>query len=91
MSLESRRIFISAVQNGEDTSRSLGRAGAYRRDRVSVKEILCELYGYELNQTIDRKTSLDIARSLTALGWNKTGGGTKIKPYGYVKIYRPNV
>jgi predicted P-loop ATPase len=90
MNLESRRIYIRAVQNGEDTSRSLGRAGAYRRDKVSVKEILCELYGYELNQTIDRKTSLDVGRSLTALGWNKTGKAEWIKPYGTLKTFYKN-
>jgi predicted P-loop ATPase len=89
MDLESRKMFIRAVQNGEDTARKLGRVGAYRRDRVSVKEILCELYGYELNQQVDRKTSLDISRSLTALGWNKTGERERVKPYGLQRIFKP--
>ncbi|MDE6848544.1 MAG: virulence-associated E family protein [Ruminococcus sp.] len=80
-SLEARRMHIKAYQNGEQT------AGAYKRDRISVKEIACELYGYELNQPIDRRFSLNIARTLTALGWNKTGKTEWIKPYGNVKIY----
>jgi predicted P-loop ATPase len=90
MDLESRKMFIRTVQHGEDTARKLGRVGAYRRDRVSVKEILCELYGYELNQQVDRKTSLDISRSLTALGWNKTGKAEWIKPYGTLKTFYKN-
>ncbi|MCM1315817.1 MAG: toprim domain-containing protein [Alistipes senegalensis] len=80
-SLESRRDYINTYQNGNTS------AGAYRRDRVSVKEIACELYGYELNQPIERKMSLEIARTLTALGWNKTGKTEWIKPYGNVKVY----
>lgn len=80
-SIEGRRLHIRAYQNGEQTT------GAYKRDRISVKEIACELFGYELNQAIDRRFSLDIARTLTALGWNKTGSGIRIAPYGYVKIY----
>ena len=80
-SIEGRRLHIRAYQNGEQIS------GAYKRDRISVKEIACELYGYELNQPLDRRFSLDIARTLTALGWNKTGSGIRIAPYGYVKIY----
>lgn len=87
MSIESRRRYIEAVQNGEDTTRTLGRTGAYRRDRISIKEIMCELYGYGLNQTIDRKLSLEVSRSLLALGWNKTGNSVRINPYGKVKIY----
>ena len=47
--------------------------GAYKRDRISIKEIACKLYGYELNQPIDRKFSLEISRTLTSLGWNKSG------------------
>ena len=31
--------------------------------------------------------TLEIARTLTAIGWNKTGSGIRISPYGYVKIY----
>ncbi|MDE6833803.1 MAG: virulence-associated E family protein [Ruminococcus sp.] len=80
-SLESRRDYITAYQNGNAS------AGAYRRDRISVKEIACELFGYELNQPIERKMSLEIARTLTALGWNKTGKTEWIKPYGNVKVY----
>jgi hypothetical protein len=90
MDLESRKMFIRAVQNGEDTARKFGKVGAYRRDRVSVKEILCELYGYELNQTVDRKTSLDVARSLTALGWSNNGNSIRIKPYGKLRSYNRN-
>ena len=81
VSLEARRNHIRAYQNGEQT------AGAYKRDRISVKEIACELFGYELNQPIERKMSLEIARTLIAIGWNKTGSGIRISPYGYVKIY----
>lgn len=90
MTLDQRKRYIRAVQDGEDTSRSLGHTGVYKRDRVSVKEVMCELYGYELNQPIERKISLDVARSLTALGWNKTGKTEWIKPYGNVKIYYHN-
>ena len=61
-SLDVRRDYIRAYQNG------ITSAGAYRRDRVSVKEIACEFYVYELNQVIERRFSLDIARTLTALG-----------------------
>ena len=66
-SIEDRRMHIKAYQNGNTT------AGAYRRDRISIKEIVCELFGYELNQPIERKMSLEIARTLTALGWTKNG------------------
>lgn len=90
MTLDQRKRYIQAVQSGEDTSKSLGRTGVYRRDRVSVKEIMCELYGYELNQPIERKISLDISRSLTALKWHKTGKTEWIKPYGNVKVYYYN-
>lgn len=89
MSLESRRTYIKAYQNGEDTSRTLGRVGVYRRDRVSVKEVMCELYGYELNQPIERKMSLDVSRSLTALNWYKTGKAERINPYGLQRIFKP--
>ncbi|MDE5861679.1 MAG: toprim domain-containing protein [Ruminococcus sp.] len=81
LSLEERRSHIKRCQEG-DTS-----AGAYRRDRISIKEIVCEWFGYELNQPIERKRSLEIARTLTALGWNKTGKTEWIKPYGNVKVY----
>ena len=81
-SLDSRRNYINAYQNGNTS------AGAYRRDRISIKEIACEFYDNELNQPIDRRFSLEIARTLTALGWNKTGSGMRISPHGYVKIYK---
>lgn len=72
-SIESRKRYIRAVQNGEDTIKSMCMRGAYKRDRISIKEIACELYGYELNQPIDRKFSLEISRTLTSLGWKKSG------------------
>lgn len=87
MGLEGRKRYIKAVQNGEDTSRTLGYTGVYKRDSISIKEIMCELYDYDLNQPIDRKTSLEVSRSLIALGWNKTGSGVRIKPYGFVWNY----
>lgn len=87
MELSTRRRYIETVLNGEDTFKVLGYVGIYKRERVSVKEIMCEFYGYQINQPIERKMSLDVARSLVALGWNKTGSGIRIKPYGYVKIY----
>ncbi len=80
-SIEGRRIHIRAYQNGEQ------HAGAYKRNRISVKEIACELFGYELNQPIERKMSLEIARTLTALGWNKTGKAERVCPYGVVKVF----
>ena len=86
-SIESRKRYIRAVQNGEDTIKSMCMRGAYKRDRISIKEIACELYGYELNQPIDRKFSLEISRTLTSLGWNKSGKTIKLKYYGTVKIY----
>ncbi|MDE5936474.1 MAG: toprim domain-containing protein [Ruminococcus sp.] len=80
-SIEGRRLHIRAYQNGEQTS------GAYKRDRISVKEIACELFGYELNQPLDRRFSLDIARTLTALGWNKNGKKVRLSIYGVHWIY----
>ncbi len=80
-SLEARRMHIRDCQNGNTT------AGAYQRDRISVKEIACELFGYELNQAIDRKMSLDIARTLTALGWNKTGKAERLTIYGKQRMF----
>lgn len=80
-SLEARRMHIRDCQNGNTT------AGAYKRDRVSVKEIACELYGYEFNQPIDRRFSLDIARTLTALGWLKNGKKMRLALYGVQWIY----
>lgn len=80
-SLEARRMHIRDCQNGNAV------AGAYKRDRISVKEIACELYGYELNQPIDRRFSLDIARTLTALGWLKNGKKMRLDIYGVQWIY----
>ncbi len=80
-SLETRRNYIIDYQNGNAP------AGAYKRDRISIKEIACEWFGYELNQPIERKMSLEIARTLTALGWNKTGKAEWIQPYGATKVY----
>lgn len=80
-SLEARRNHIRAYQNGEK------HVGVYKRNRISVKEIACELFGYELNQPIERKMSLEIARTLTALGWNKTGKAERVCPYGVVKAF----
>lgn len=80
-SLEARRMHIRDCQNGNTTE------GAYKRDRISVKEIVCELFSYELNQAIDRKMSLDIARTLTALGWTKNGKKMWLNIYGSQWIY----
>ena len=80
-SLESRRDYINAYQN-DNTS-----IGDYGRDRVSVKEIACELYGYELNQVIERRFSLNIARTLTALGWHKTGKRERLDVYGMQRMF----
>ena len=80
-SLEARRMHIRDCQNGNTT------AGAYKRDRISVKEIVCELFGYELNQPIERKMSLEIARTLTALGWIKNGKKMWLDIYGAQWIY----
>ncbi|MDE5584472.1 MAG: toprim domain-containing protein, partial [Ruminococcus sp.] len=60
LSLEERMKHIRRHQAGNTSN------GAYKRDRISVKEIVCELFGYELNQPIERKMSLEIARTLTA-------------------------
>ena len=80
-SLDARRNYITAYQNGNTS------AGAYKRDRVSVKEIACELYGYELNQPVDRRMSLEIARTLTALGWHKTGKRERLDVYGMQRMF----
>lgn len=80
-SLEARRNHIRAYQNGEQ------HAGAYKRNRISVKEIVCELFGYELNQPIERKMSLEIARTLMALGWRKNGKKERLNLYGTQWIY----
>ncbi|MCM1316188.1 MAG: toprim domain-containing protein [Prevotella sp.] len=80
-SIEGRRKYILDYQEGITT------AGAYKRDRISVKEIVCELFGYELNQPIDRKMSLEIARTLTALGWIKNGKKMWLNIYGAQWIY----
>ena len=79
--IDARRLHIKAYQDGKS------HAGAYKRDRISVKEIACELYGYELNQPIDRRFSLDIARTLTALGWNKTGKVERLNLYGLQRMF----
>lgn len=83
-SLEGRRKHIMDYQNGNQTVIAFG---GYKRDRVSVKEIACELYGYELNQPLDRRFSLDIARTLTALGWLKNGKKMRLNLYGVQWIY----
>lgn len=87
MDLESRRRYIRAVQNGEDTARTIGKVGAYKRDRISVKEIVCELFEYDLNQAIERKFSLEISRTLTALGWIKKGKKERLNLYSTQWIY----
>ena len=79
--LDTRRQHIRRYQNGQP------HAGAYKRDRISVKEIACELFGYDINQPIDRKFSLEIARTLTALGWNKTGKKERLNIYNVQWIY----
>ncbi|MDE6670908.1 MAG: toprim domain-containing protein [Ruminococcus sp.] len=80
-SLDVRRDYIKAYQNG------ITSAGTYKRDRISVKEIACELYNYEINQPIERKMSLEIARTLTALGWIKNGKKIRLDIYGVQWIY----
>ncbi|MDE6679703.1 MAG: toprim domain-containing protein [Ruminococcus sp.] len=80
-SLDVRRIHIRNCQEGNTS------AGAYKRDKISVKEIVCELFEYALNQPIDRRMSLEIARTLTSLGWHKTGKTEWIQPYGATKVY----
>ncbi len=88
ISLEERRKYIRSVQNDDKIElKRLGYEGAYKRDRVSVKEIMCELYGYDLNQPIERKMSLDVGRSLLALGWNKSSKTEWVIPYGKIRIY----
>lgn len=64
-SLEERKQYIKDYQNGTAI------AGTYKRDHISVKEIACELLGYDLNQTISRRMSLKIARILIAIGLTK--------------------
>lgn len=81
ISLNARREYIKAYQRGQDC------IGTHRRDRISVKEIACELFGYELNQPIDRRFSLDVVRTLTALGWNKSGKAERVNPYGVIKVF----
>lgn len=80
-SLEARRIHIKRCQEGDAS------AGAYKRDKISVKEIACELFSYELNQPIERKMSLEIARTLMALGWTKNGKKMRLDIYGVQWIY----
>ena len=81
LSITERKMHIRAYQNGDQT------AGAYKRDRISVKEVACELFGYEINQPIERKFSLEIARTLTALGWNKTGKRERLDIYGMQRMF----
>ena len=81
LSLETRRNYIIDYQNGNAST------GAYRRDRVSVKEIVCEWFGYELNQPIERKMSLEIARTITTLGWNKSGKVERLNIYGLQRMF----
>ncbi len=79
--LDIRRQHIKRCQNGQPHS------GAYKRDRISIKEIACELFGYDMNQPIDRKFSLEISRTLTALGWNKTGNREYLSIYGRQRMF----
>ena len=79
--LDSRKHYIREYQNGNTS------AGAYKRDRISIKEIACELYGYELNQPIERRMSLEIARTLTALGWQNTGKREYLNVYGRQRMF----
>lgn len=79
--LESRKHYIREYQNGNTST------GAYKRDRISIKEIACELYEYELNQPIERKMSLEIARTLTALGWQNTGKREYLNVYGRQRMF----
>lgn len=79
--LDSRKHYIREYQNGNTS------AEAYKRDRISVKEIACELYGYELNQPIERKMSLEIARTLTAIGWHNTGKREYLNVYGRQRMF----
>lgn len=85
--LDRRRRYIRAYQDGEDVSKTLKVSATYRRDRVSVKEIMCELFGYELNQPIERKMSLDVSRCLKSLRWEKSNKAERISPYGVVKVF----
>ena len=79
--LDSRKQYIREYQNGNTS------AGAYKRDRISIKEIACELYGYELNQPVERKMSLEISRTLTALGWQNTGKREYLDVYGRQRMF----
>ncbi|MDE5582569.1 MAG: toprim domain-containing protein [Ruminococcus sp.] len=64
--------------------------GAFRRDRISVKEIACECFGREQHEPIDRRFSLEISRALTALGWINNGKRERIYPYGLQRMfYKP--
>ena len=79
--LDTRTHYVQDYRNGQKVN------GAYKRDRVCIKEIICELYGCNMNQTVDRKLSIEIARTLTALGWHKTGKVERVNPYGIAKMY----
>lgn len=80
-SIEGRRKYIRDYQDGKL------KFGGYKRDRISVKEIACELYGYDLNQPIERRFSLDISRTLVALDWKKTGKMERCNIYGMQRTF----
>ncbi len=80
-SLEERKKYIKDYQNGTAI------AGTYKRDHISVKEIACELLGYDLNQTVPRKMSLRIGKILFFIGWNRTEKTERISPYRTVRIF----
>lgn len=56
-------MHIIDYQNSKTTAR------AYKCNYIFVKEIVCELFGYELKQPIERKMSLEFAWNLIPLGW----------------------
>ena len=65
LSFDERKKYIKDYQNGTAI------AGTYKRDHISVKEIACELLGYDLNQPVSRRMSLKIARILIDSGLTK--------------------
>lgn len=81
LTLVQRTLYIAQYRDGTKTP------GTCKRDKISVKEIVCELFGYELNKPIERKMSLEIARTLTALGWNKTGKVERLNIYGLQRMF----
>lgn len=80
-SLEERKKYIKDYQNGTAI------AGTYKRDHISVKEIACELLGYDLNQTVSRRMSLKIARILIAIGLTKKTAKKNLRVYRVQWIY----